>query len=113
MVNFIWWPTTGDGYLLPAIASVFVGGTPTWGGVGTSEHASVGLGDILEFDQSFAHRRVSEEREGPARRDWRAGSVKRSPQALGRKIGDRLVIFGRHEHRSRRLTPAQEADVAD
>ena len=35
MVNFTWWPTTGDGYLLPAIASVFVGGTPTWGGTGT------------------------------------------------------------------------------
>ena len=35
MVNYTWWPTTGDGYLLPAIASVFVGGTPTWGGVGT------------------------------------------------------------------------------
>ena len=39
MVNFTWWPTTGDGYLLPAIASVFVGGTPTWGGVGTSRAA--------------------------------------------------------------------------
>ena len=24
MVNYTWWPTTGDGYLLPAIASVFV-----------------------------------------------------------------------------------------
>ncbi|MFX8844709.1 hypothetical protein ABTM93_19890, partial [Acinetobacter baumannii] len=35
LVNFTWWPTTGDGYLLPAIASVFVGGTPTWAGVGT------------------------------------------------------------------------------
>ena len=35
LVNFTWWPTTGDGYLLPAIASVFVGGTPTWGGIGT------------------------------------------------------------------------------
>ena len=35
MVNYTWWPTTGDGYLLPTIASVFVGGTPTWGGVGT------------------------------------------------------------------------------
>ena len=36
------------------------------------EHASVALGDVPEFDQPFAHRRVSEEREGPARRDRRA-----------------------------------------
>ena len=42
MVNFTWWPTTGDGYLLPAIASVFVGGTPTWGGVGTVTGAAIG-----------------------------------------------------------------------
>jgi ribose/xylose/arabinose/galactoside ABC-type transport system permease subunit len=35
MINFPWWPTSGDGYLLPILASVFVGGTPTWGGVGT------------------------------------------------------------------------------
>jgi simple sugar transport system permease protein len=35
MVNFVWWPTTGDGYLLPALAATFVGGTPAWGGVGT------------------------------------------------------------------------------
>ncbi len=37
-----WWPTTGDGYLLPAIASVFVGGTPTWGGVGTITGGAIG-----------------------------------------------------------------------
>ena len=42
MVNFTWWPTTGDGYLLPAIASVFVGGTPTWGGVGTITGGAIG-----------------------------------------------------------------------
>jgi len=42
MVNFTWWPTTGDGYLLPAIASVFVGGTPTWGGVGTIVGGAIG-----------------------------------------------------------------------
>jgi simple sugar transport system permease protein len=35
MINVTWWPTSGDGYLLPVIASVFVGGTPTWGGIGT------------------------------------------------------------------------------
>ena len=42
MINFTWWPTTGDGYLLPAIASVFVGGTPTWGGVGTVTGGAIG-----------------------------------------------------------------------
>ena len=42
MVNYTWWPTTGDGYLLPAIASVFVGGTPTWGGVGTIVGGAIG-----------------------------------------------------------------------
>ena len=42
MVNYTWWPTTGDGYLLPAIASVFVGGTPTWGGVGTIIGGAIG-----------------------------------------------------------------------
>jgi simple sugar transport system permease protein len=35
MINFVWWPTTGDGLLLPVLAGIFVGGTPTWGGIGT------------------------------------------------------------------------------
>ena len=51
MVNFTWWPTTGDGYLLPAIASVFVGGTPTWGGVGTITGGAIGA-VIVSFIQS-------------------------------------------------------------
>lgn len=51
MVNFTWWPTTGDGYLLPAIASVFVGGTPTWGGVGTIAGGAIGA-LIVAFIQS-------------------------------------------------------------
>ena len=42
MINFTWWPTTGDGYLLPALTSVFVGGTPTWGGVGTVVGGAIG-----------------------------------------------------------------------
>jgi ribose/xylose/arabinose/galactoside ABC-type transport system permease subunit len=46
LVNFTWWPTTGDGYLLPAIASVFVGGTPTWGGIGTIVGAAVGAATV-------------------------------------------------------------------
>jgi ribose/xylose/arabinose/galactoside ABC-type transport system permease subunit len=51
MVNFTWWPTTGDGYLLPAIASVFVGGTPTWGGTGTIVGGAIGA-LIVSFIQS-------------------------------------------------------------
>jgi ribose/xylose/arabinose/galactoside ABC-type transport system permease subunit len=31
LINFTWWPTAGEGYFLPVLASVFVGGTPTWG----------------------------------------------------------------------------------
>ncbi len=42
LINFVWWPTTGDGFLLPALAAVFVGGTPAWGGVGTLVGGAVG-----------------------------------------------------------------------
>ena len=42
MINFTWWPTSGEGYLLPVLTSVFVGGTPTWGGVGTVGGAAIG-----------------------------------------------------------------------
>ena len=42
MINFTWWPTSGDGYLLPVLASVFVGGTPTWGGIGTIVGGAIG-----------------------------------------------------------------------
>jgi simple sugar transport system permease protein len=35
LINYTWWPTAGDGYLLRTLAAVFIGGTPTWGGVGT------------------------------------------------------------------------------
>jgi len=35
LINNTWWPTAGDGYLLRSLAAVFIGGTPTWGGVGT------------------------------------------------------------------------------
>jgi simple sugar transport system permease protein len=42
LINTTFWPTTGDGYLLPVLAAVFVGGTPTWGGVGTVPGAAIG-----------------------------------------------------------------------
>ncbi|MFZ1428755.1 MAG: ABC transporter permease [Geminicoccaceae bacterium] len=42
LINLTWWPTTGDGYLLPVLASVFVGGTPFWGGSGTAFGGAIG-----------------------------------------------------------------------
>jgi ribose/xylose/arabinose/galactoside ABC-type transport system permease subunit len=51
MINFTWWPTSGDGYLLPALASVFVGGTPTWGGIGTVAGGAIGA-VIVSFIQT-------------------------------------------------------------
>ena len=42
MVNFVWWPTTGEGFLLLVLAALFVGGTPTWGGVGTIIGGAIG-----------------------------------------------------------------------
>ena len=50
LVNFTWWPTQGFGYLLLALASVFVGGTPTWGGVGTIFGAVFGSGVIAYME---------------------------------------------------------------
>jgi ribose/xylose/arabinose/galactoside ABC-type transport system permease subunit len=41
-INFTWWPTSGDSYLLPALASVFVGGTAPWGGIGTIIGSAIG-----------------------------------------------------------------------
>jgi simple sugar transport system permease protein len=35
MVNQSFYPGSGDGLLMIVLASVFVGGTPTWGGIGT------------------------------------------------------------------------------
>ena len=50
MINFTWWPTTGDSYLLPTLAAVFVGRTPTWGGIGTIVGAAIGA-VIVSFIQ--------------------------------------------------------------
>jgi simple sugar transport system permease protein len=51
LINFTWWPTAGDGYLLTAIAAVFVGGTPTWGGIGTVVGGALGA-LIVSFIQT-------------------------------------------------------------
>ncbi len=50
MINFTWWPTAGDSYLLPTLAAVFVGGTPTWGGIGTIFGGTIGA-VIVSFIQ--------------------------------------------------------------
>jgi simple sugar transport system permease protein len=42
LTNYTWWPTSGDGLLLVVLAALFVGGTPTWGGVGTIFGAVLG-----------------------------------------------------------------------
>jgi len=42
LINFTWYPSAGDGYLLPSLASVFVGGTAPWGGVGTILGSAIG-----------------------------------------------------------------------
>lgn len=42
LINLNYWPTSGDGYLLVVLAAVFLGGTPTWGGVGTITGAFLG-----------------------------------------------------------------------
>lgn len=41
-INYTWWPTSGDSYLLPGLASVFVGGTAPWGGIGTVLGSAIG-----------------------------------------------------------------------
>jgi simple sugar transport system permease protein len=46
LINLTFVPTTGDGYLLPVLAAVFVGGTPTWGGTGTIAGAVAGAATV-------------------------------------------------------------------
>jgi ribose/xylose/arabinose/galactoside ABC-type transport system permease subunit len=41
-INYTWYPTSGDSYLLPALAAVFVGGTAPWGGIGTVIGSAIG-----------------------------------------------------------------------
>jgi ribose/xylose/arabinose/galactoside ABC-type transport system permease subunit len=42
LLNSTFYPTSGDGYLLVILAAVFLGGTPTWGGIGTIVGAVIG-----------------------------------------------------------------------
>lgn len=40
---FYFWPTTGDGFLLPALAAVFIGGTSVFGGRGSMYGTLLGV----------------------------------------------------------------------
>ena len=46
LILYTFYPTAGAGYLLLVLASVFIGGTPTWGGVGTIFGGLIGALDI-------------------------------------------------------------------
>jgi ribose/xylose/arabinose/galactoside ABC-type transport system permease subunit len=41
-INYTWYPTSGESYLLPGLAAVFVGGTAPWGGIGTVVGSAIG-----------------------------------------------------------------------
>ena len=43
---YTFYTTSGSGYLLVVLASIFIGGTPTWGGVGTIVGGLIGALDI-------------------------------------------------------------------
>jgi simple sugar transport system permease protein len=46
LINANFWPTVGEGYLLSVLAATFVGGTPTWGGIGTVAGGVVGAATV-------------------------------------------------------------------
>ncbi|MBA7574639.1 D-allose transport system permease protein AlsC [subsurface metagenome] len=46
LILHTFYPSAGQGYLLLVLASVFIGGTPTWGGVGTVLGGFIGAMDI-------------------------------------------------------------------
>ena len=50
LITYTFFPTQGFGYLLLALAAVFVGGTPYWGGLGTSVGAVFGVGVIAYME---------------------------------------------------------------
>jgi len=51
LLNNVFYATAGNGYLLLILAAVFLGGTPTWGGIGTILGAVVGS-FIISFVQT-------------------------------------------------------------
>jgi len=51
LLNNVFYATSGSGYLLLILAAVFLGGTPTWGGIGTILGAAIGS-FIISFIQT-------------------------------------------------------------
>ena len=50
LITYTFFPTQGFGYLLLALAAVFIGGTPCWGGLGTIIGALFGVGVIAYME---------------------------------------------------------------
>lgn len=50
LITYTFFPTQGFGYLLLALAAVFIGGTPYWGGLGTIVGAIFGVGVIAYME---------------------------------------------------------------
>ena len=50
LITYTFFPTQGFGYLLLALAAVFIGGTPYWGGLGTIVGAVFGVGVIAYME---------------------------------------------------------------
>ncbi len=50
LITYTFFPTQGFGYLLLALAAVFVGGTPYWGGLGSIVGAVFGVGVIAYME---------------------------------------------------------------
>jgi simple sugar transport system permease protein len=46
LISHTFYPSLGEEWLLPALAAVFVGGTPSWGGVGTVAGAFWGAATV-------------------------------------------------------------------
>jgi simple sugar transport system permease protein len=53
LINSNFYPSLGDSFLLLALAAVFIGGTPTWGGIGTVAGAVVGAFTVGFIDSGI------------------------------------------------------------
>jgi ribose/xylose/arabinose/galactoside ABC-type transport system permease subunit len=53
LINQSFLPSLGEGYLLPGLAAIFVGGTPIWGGVGTIAGAVIGAATVAFIESGI------------------------------------------------------------
>lgn len=53
LINQSFLPSLGEGYLLPGLAAIFVGGTPIWGGVGTIGGAVIGAATVAFIESGI------------------------------------------------------------